>query len=57
MIVPCKAVTAKKCTHLTLAATLYLSYEDMAGAARTVTVPQHGGDGVKRSSPVLVDAP
>ena len=29
----------KKCTYLTLAATLYLSYEDMAGSARTVTVP------------------
>ena len=27
----------KKCTHLTLAVTLYLSYEDMAGPARTVT--------------------
>ena len=47
----------KKCTYLTLAATLYLSYEDMAGAARTVTVPQHGGDAVKRLSPVLVDEP
>ena len=32
-------VWPKKCTHLTLAASLYLSYEDMTGPARTVTVP------------------
>ena len=30
-------VWLKKCTYLTLAATLYLSYEDMTGPARTVT--------------------
>ena len=47
----------KKCTYLTLAATLYLSYEDMAGPARTVTESYHGYDAVKRSRPVLVDEP
>ena len=36
---------------MTLAATLFLSYEDMAGAARTVTVPQHGGDGISAQVP------
>ena len=29
----------KKCPCLTLGTSLYLSYEDMAGPARTVTVP------------------
>ena len=29
----------EKCPYLTLAATLYVSYEDMAGPARTVAVP------------------
>ena len=46
---------SKKCPCLTLAASLHLSYEDMAGPARTVTVPYHDGDAVKRSIPVLVD--
>ena len=32
-------VWLKTCPHLTLAATLYVSYEDMAGPARTVAVP------------------
>ena len=45
----------KKCTYWTLAATLYLSYEDMAGPARTVTESEHGGNAVKRSSLVLVE--
>ena len=47
----------KKCTYLTLATSLYLSYEDMTDAARTVTEFQHGHDAVKHSSPVIVVKP